>query len=152
LINHEDYIGYDMNNSKIRYMNAKGLRNSSFITGGFKEIDDCVLSNSMDTILFVEVIEHLHSVEEASEGLKVLYSKLKPNGKLVVATPNFGGFMGRTMDNLYGVFQKGAYKEEHNLKFGLDSLKMLCEHCGFQYVKSEIPFGADIVCLFQKNG
>ncbi len=151
MVNHSDYIGYDMNNSKIRYMNAKNLRDCDFITGGFDEIRDCVLGGSIDTILFIEVIEHLNDIDEARNGLKVLHSKLRPNGKLVVATPNFGGFMGRTMDNLYGVFQKGAYKEEHNLKFGLKSLRMLCEHCGFKYVRSEIPFGADIVCLFRKE-
>jgi hypothetical protein len=58
--------------------------------------------------------------------------------------------MGKAMDNLYGIFQKGAYKDEHKLKFGLDSLKSLCADCGFEYVKSEIPSGADMICLFKK--
>lgn len=150
LVNHQDYIGYDINNAKIRYMNSKHLQKCSFVTGGFKEINDCVLSDSMDTVLFVEVIEHLDGMDEARDGLKVLYGKLKTNGKLVVATPNFGGFMGKWMDRLYGIFQKQAYQKEHQLKFDLYSLKDLCESCGFKYIKSRIPSGADMVCLFEK--
>lgn len=101
-------------------------------------------------MLFVEVIEHLENMDEVKFNLMAIHKLLKVNGKLVLATPNFGGFMGRAMDNLYGVFQKGAYKEEHRLKFGLESLKNLCRDCGFEYVKSKIPSGADIVCLFRK--
>lgn len=150
LINHNSYIGYDINNAKIRYMNRKELRDCYFITGSFKEIKDCVLSESIDTALFIEVIEHLNSIDEAREGLRVLHNKLKPDGKLVVATPNFGGFMGKWMDKLYGVFQRQAYQKEHQLKLDLPMLKALCEKCGFRYVKSEIPSGADMVVLFQK--
>jgi len=104
----------------------------------------------MDTVLFVEVIEHLKNIDEARSGLKVLHSKLKIGGKLVVATPNFGGFMGKTMDTLYGIFQKNAYQSEHQLKFSLESLKRLCQEVGFEYVQSKIPSGADMVCLFRK--
>jgi len=83
--------------------------------------------------------------------LSKMYELLNDNGKLIIATPNFDGFMGKAMDNLYGIFQKGAYKDEHQLKFGLQSLKELVESCGFKYVKSKIPSGADMICLFEKH-
>jgi len=54
------------------------------------------------------------------------------------------------MDRLYGIFQKGAYAKEHQLKFDLPTLLELCESCGFKYIKSKIPSGADMVCLFEK--
>ncbi|KKL11406.1 hypothetical protein LCGC14_2546130, partial [marine sediment metagenome] len=153
LINHDDYVGFDINNSKIRYMNGKHLLNhNSFITGGFDEIQDMVLAESQDTVICIEVIEHLKHMEVVRQGLKVMHNKLKPNGKLILATPNFGGFRGKWMDKLYGIFQKGAYKDEHQLKFNLPTLKELCEEMGFQYIESKIPSGADMICLFQKVG
>jgi len=104
-----------------------------------------------DTAIFIEVIEHLGNMEEAERTLSQIYDVLKPEGKLVVATPNFGGFMGKWMDRLYGLFQKQAYQAEHQLKFSFYTLRELCEGCGFRYVKHRIPSGADMVCLFQKT-
>ncbi len=150
LINHSDYIGYDISNQKIRYMNGKRLQGCSFLTGSFDKINSDVLGSSMDTILFVEVIEHLKGIDEAKYALTVFHGKLKQGGKLVVATPNFGGFMGRAMDRLSVIFQKNAYAKEHQLKFDLPLLKTLCEEQGFKYIKSKIPSGADMVCLFEK--
>ncbi|KKM14231.1 hypothetical protein LCGC14_1708160, partial [marine sediment metagenome] len=54
------------------------------------------------------------------------------------------------MDKLYGLFQKNAYQADHQLKFDLPLLKKVCEESGFKYIKSKIPSGADIVCLFEK--
>jgi len=150
LINHDDYIGYDKNAEKIKFMNEKGLQNCSFVSGEFVDIDAMVLNDSIDTVLFVEVIEHLDSLAEAGYALRVFYNKLKSGGKLIVATPNFGGFAGKWMDRLYGIFQKNAYQKEHQLKFSLLLLRTLCEACGFKYIRNRIPSGADIVCLFEK--
>ncbi len=147
-INHSDYIGIDPNMAKVQYMDAKNLRNVRYYGG---DLDTITFTDKFDTILFVEVIEHLSDIEEAKWNLRMMHKLLKPNGKLVIATPNFGGFMGKAMDTLYGIFQKGAYKEEHRLKFDLSSLKELCQECGLKYVDSKIPSGADMVCLFRKS-
>jgi 2-polyprenyl-3-methyl-5-hydroxy-6-metoxy-1,4-benzoquinol methylase len=150
MINHRDYIAVDPNRNKMEYMKAKNLSKCLFIHGTLDTVT-FTEDSYFDTVLFIEVIEHLVDMDEARFNLMKIHKLLKPNGKLVVATPNFGGFMGRAMDNLYGIFQKGAYKEEHRLKFDLPSLKQLCQECGFRYVKSKIPSGADMVCLFQKS-
>ena len=149
LINHDDYIGIDPNGHKIEYMQSKNLRNVEYHHG---TLGNTIFSEKFDTILFVEVIEHLPNKDMAVYNLSKMYELLNDNGKLIVATPNFEGFMGKAMDNLYGIFQKGAYKDEHQLKFGLESLKQLVESCGFKYVKSKIPSGADMICLFEKVG
>lgn len=151
MINHDNYIGYDINNDKIKYMNSKKLNYCHFITGGFDRIRDDVLNESQDTILFVEVIEHLANMNEAGGAVSIFREKLKQGGKLIVATPNFGGFFGKTMDRLYGIFQKNAYAEEHRLKFDLDTIVNLCDRCGFQIKDYRIPSGADIICLFEKR-
>jgi putative flippase GtrA/2-polyprenyl-3-methyl-5-hydroxy-6-metoxy-1,4-benzoquinol methylase len=151
LINHRDYIAIDPNKAKMEYMQAKNLNKCMFISGTLHDTRIIGGNDYFDTVLFIEVIEHLENIIEAKGTLERIHNLLKPNGKLVVATPNYGGFAGKWMDRLYGIFQKGAYKEEHRLKFDLASLKALCQECGFRYVKSEIPLGADMICLFQKE-
>lgn len=149
LINHRDYVGIDPNKGKIEYMQNKQLSKSLFLHGTLDTVT-FIEKEYFDTVLFIEVIEHLDGMDEAKYNLTKMYELLKPDGKMVVATPNFGGFMGKWMDRLYGLFQKNAYQKEHQLKFDLPSLKDLCRECGFEYVKSEIPSGADMVCLFKK--
>jgi dolichol-phosphate mannosyltransferase len=149
MINHKDYMAVDPNKNKMEFMRAKNLKDCTFYDGTLDTIK-FTDNSKFDTILFIEVIEHLNGIDEAKRNLDKMCQLLKLNGKLIVATPNFEGFMGKTMDNLYGVFQKGAYKDEHKLKFGLNSLKALCADCGFKYVQSKIPSGADMVCLFRK--
>jgi dolichol-phosphate mannosyltransferase len=149
LIKHNDYIGMDINNSKIKYMQSKKLKDTLFVHGGFDNIT-FLEKGYFDTVLFVEVIEHLSGVHEAERNLLKINEMLKVGGKLIVATPNYGGIMGRMMDRLYGVFQKNAYADDHRLKFDLDSLIVLCRRCGLEYEDSKIPSGADMVCLFKK--
>jgi len=148
LINHDDYLGIDPSEAKIEYMKSKDLTNCVFVHGDMSTV---VLQDKFfDTALFIEVIEHLHGIEEAEFILDKLYDTLKPNGKLIVATPNFGGFFGKTMDRLYGIFQKNAYADEHQLKFSLETLKELCIRCGFTFEDGKVLSGADMVCLFRK--
>jgi hypothetical protein len=76
---------------------------------------------------------------------------LKVGGQAIIATPNFGSWTGKAQDTLYGIFQKGAYKEEHNLKFDIYSLTSLCKGCGLDYVTSEIPANSDMIVKFKKD-
>ncbi|MEE9304555.1 MAG: glycosyltransferase [Thiotrichaceae bacterium] len=151
LINHSDYIGIDPAKNKIEYMQGKKMENCLFVHGTM-DLVTFTEKEYFDTVLFVEVIEHLEGMHEAVLTLSAINGSLKMGGKLIVATPNFGGFFGKAMDRLYGLFQKNAYAEQHQLKFDLATLIALCEETGFDYVKSEIPSGADMVCLFEKVG
>jgi dolichol-phosphate mannosyltransferase len=149
LISHTDYIGIDPNGAKIRYMESKKLWDCLFVQGS---LDDVAFTENgcFDTILFIEVIEHLDDMDDARHALNKIHRLLKDGGQAIVATPNYGSWTGRWMDRLYGVFQKGAYKEEHKLKFTLGSLKRLCAECGLIYCESKIPSGADMVVKFRK--
>ncbi len=150
LVNHSDYIGIDPNKAKIEYMKNKNLNNSLFIHGTLDTVT-FVEKEYFDTILFIEVIEHLENMEEAWVVLNQIHRLLKQGGQAIIATPNYGSWTGRMMDRLYGVFQKGAYKEEHKIKFDLDSLIKLCGECGLKYDYSVIPMGSDMVCRFIKD-
>ncbi len=148
LTNHTDYIGIDRNQSKIEYMKAKGLGNCLFRVRDVTSID--YRDKVFDTVLFIEVIEHLENLETAKKTLWGIHHVLKDGGQAIIATPNFGSWTGRMQDWLYGVFQKGAYQEEHTLKFDLSGLIYLCSECGLKYDYSIIPMGSDMVCRFTK--
>lgn len=149
LTSHSDYIGIDLNEKKIEYMEGKGLEHCHFKVSDCTKLD--YLNQSFDTVLFIEVIEHLLGIEEARQALGEIWRVLKPMGQVIIATPNFGSFTGRLQDRLYGIFQRGAYQEEHKLKFDLSGLIYLCKECRLIYDYSVIPMGSDMVCRFTKT-
>lgn len=150
LINHKDYVGVDVNAGKIDFMSRKRLSRCRFEQVDARHLLLRSKLNIYNTIICVEVLEHLENRHSAEMVLLCFYELMKDGGKLILATPNYGGFMGRWMDRLYGIFQKGGYAEEHQLKFDLLSLIALCDTTGFKYIRSKIPSGADMVCLFEK--
>jgi ubiquinone/menaquinone biosynthesis C-methylase UbiE len=77
---HAEIEGYDLNNENIEICKALNLP--------VKYGDICRLDiddNSIDCILFIEVIEHMHNYTEA---LQEIYRVLKPGGVLVLMYPN----------------------------------------------------------------
>jgi dolichol-phosphate mannosyltransferase len=150
LVNHADYIGIDPNLAKVDYMKSKNLKDATFIHGDLDTVT--FMDKNFDTVLFIEVIEHLKDMDDARFNLSQISLLLKDGGQAIIATPNFGSWTGKTQDYLYGVFQKGAYKEEHQTKFSLPSLIELARQCGLTYDRSVIPMGADMVCRFIKKG
>ena len=79
-----------------------------------------------DTVLFIETIEHLDSMYDVSNALDEIKRILKPNGKVIIAMPDFSSLAGRIMERLYGVFHPQAYADDHKVKMGVDSLEYLC--------------------------
>jgi dolichol-phosphate mannosyltransferase len=145
--NHSHYIGVDSSYNKIYYMRDKLLDNCEFHVSTCDKL--AFQSDSFDTVLFIEVIEHL-PIGIATRTIKEINRVLKQGGQAIIATPNFGSWTGKMQDKLYGIFQKGAYQEEHISKFDLESLKKLCQNNGLIYARSVIPMGSDMICKFIK--
>lgn len=99
--------------------------------------------NTFDVILFTEVIEHL--VYNPQKALKEIYRVLKPDGLVILTTPNaislnkiiillerknikWGG---------YKEFYKGSLYRRHNYEYTLEELKDLFNEAGFKIVKSQ---------------
>jgi ubiquinone/menaquinone biosynthesis C-methylase UbiE len=104
-----------------------------------------------DTVLFIEAIEHLNNMKEVDRALSEIGRVARDGGTVVIATPNYGSLTGRLQDRLYGIFQKGAYAEEHRVKFTHETLKDICGKHGFVFEESIIPMGSDMVCKFRKG-
>jgi len=145
---HSHYAGVDSSYNKILYMQNKNLDNCEFQVSGCDKLP--FLSNSFDTVLFIEVIEHLRSRNTATRTIKEINRVLRQGGQAIIATPNFGSWTGKMQDRLYGIFQRGGYQVEHTLKFDLEGLIKLCQDNGLIYSRSVIPMGSDMICKFVK--
>jgi len=149
LVNHADYVGLDSDRGKMAFMKKKIMQGAQYDTGSVLSLH--YPDDSFDTVLFVETIEHLRHSGDVQRALVGIRRVLKHGGTLIVATPNYGSFMGRMQDKLYGIFQRGAYADEHKVKFTPEILKETCGYHGFVFVDSIIPMGSDMVMKFRKG-
>lgn len=92
-----------------------------------------IAADSLDAISFIEVIEHLTNPLSA---LKHFHGWLKPDGLLLVTTPNFNSLYRRLFGNRWWVIN---CEDEHIVLFTLSSLTQMLEDSGFtveyQYIQ-----------------
>jgi len=93
-------------------------------------------SASFDVVVFSHVIEHL---QEPTELLAIIRSILKPQGLLLMCTPN-NDSLGEDIHNVYGRFRYGRSKSYyltpftspyHIIGFNLSSSRRILEQSGF---------------------
>ena len=91
-----------------------------------------------DLVVMFDVIEHLKSPFNV---LKHVYRISKPEGKLIITTPNLNA-LDRFIKKLIGKEYEwyGFYDKTHLYLFTSPSLKFLVERARFKIVKLETPF------------
>ena len=98
---------------------------------------------SFDCVLFLEVIEH---VENPVVVLKSIHRLLKPNGCLIVSTPNGASFdtffqnlksFKKTITSIETETHGSGTERDHIYVWSLPQLYRLLNRCGFVYVKHE---------------
>lgn len=95
---------------------------------------------TFDVALALDVIEHLHSPEIATERI---YRTLRPNGTLFASTANISYFIMR-LTHLLGWFnygKRGILDRTHHRLFTISSFRRLLENSGFKvlYIKGFGP-------------
>ena len=152
LLGSQNYIGIDSNERKIRFMNDnnKNIKTTKYFCGDAWGLGQ--FSNDyFDIAMMIEIIEHFHNYREAGRTVKEAIRVLKPNGLLIIATPNFRSPMGIIMDAIYDKMYKGGYAKDHNIRFGKESLNVLCASHGVKMEGVRNLLGADMVCTFRKE-
>jgi SAM-dependent methyltransferase len=102
---------------------------------------------TFDSISCVEVIEHLE-LKLTREILKEFIRVLRPGGKLIVTTPNYGSLW-PMVEMMVNRLSDVSYEEQHITKFKRTSLLALLKEIGFSQVEvtsfmSASPFLAGI--------
>lgn len=116
--------GYDISPFAIERAQANN-QNTSFYSK-LETIPECTYS----AILAIHVIEHL-SPHDLNNAINVLVRSLKPSGRLMIVTPNYGGFAHNRLGNTWDGFADNTHR---NL-MSADEVRNLLGRYGFVCVK-----------------
>jgi ubiquinone/menaquinone biosynthesis C-methylase UbiE len=126
IANKNKVIGMELSEGAVKKAKERGLKalQGSIYKIPFKD-------NSFDKVHLSEVIEHLLNTDQA---LKEILRVLKPNGELIITTPNCCSFRDRILI-LFGHLQAYALHEEHVKLFNKKRLVCNLKKSGFKIKK-----------------
>jgi glycosyltransferase involved in cell wall biosynthesis len=111
-----------------------------------EEFDGVLGRDTYDKIIALDIIEHLHSPEQAAEKM---HRMLRTDGLLLASTANIGYVIMR-LTHLFGWFnygKKGILDRTHHRLFTIKSFRRLLENSGFSVIRIR-GFGPPIVDAF----
>jgi len=126
-----DSIGFDISETQIRYANKKYDQKANFYLN--KELDFKKNANTYDVITVLGLLEFLDN-EENLEIINNLHKLLKPNGKLILTTPNFTSTM-YLLEIVINIFGGVSYQNQHINKLNKSKLTYLLNNTEFNEIK-----------------
>ncbi|MFC2029551.1 glycosyltransferase [Chloroflexota bacterium] len=136
--------GLDIQVNKLRYARGYGVPRT--------QADAFHLpytSESFDCVVCSQLIEHLPAgLEPFDEMMRVL----KPGGRLVLGTPDYGTVTWPAIERVYGVVARGAYADEHITQYTKAGLIELLESYGITIQSIEYVFGSELIISGTKDG
>jgi dolichol-phosphate mannosyltransferase len=143
LLNLPDALGVDVQLNKLRYLRRYGQR---AVVGNVFHLP--VRSGSYDCVICSEVIEHIPA---DPKWLEELIRVLQPGGRLIIGTPDYGGWTWPLIEWLYGKLMPGGYADEHITHYTRQSLTELLANHGFEPVKCRYILGGEMIVWFRKR-
>ena len=129
-------VAVDSNENALDFAQKKyNRKNVMFKRALIDELD--FPDNSFDKIVFLEVIEHITG-DQADKVLAKFNNIIKPNGKLIISTPNkrsFWPLIEKIFDWLRLVPHLSS--DQHELLYDYDSLQKIVENRGFICVQAK---------------
>lgn len=132
IINVEQYVGLEYNDLAIERAKEKGIK---LIKESIEEHSRSN-KNMYDTVISFQVLEH---VKDPSSFIESAIECLKDGGRLILAVPNHGGFMGRSINNILDLpphhithWNKEVFEYISN-KFNLKLLDFICEPVAIEH-------------------
>ncbi len=120
-------IGTDISRNQIDYANDKYATKGTFLY--IEEFNYNSYKNKFDVITILGLIEFIGD-NEIIDLLDKLFTCLKPGGRLVLTTPNYGGGM-IILEKLINLLGKTDYKNQHINRFNKNRLKKLLSQSSF---------------------
>jgi SAM-dependent methyltransferase len=120
----ENALGVDVQIGKIRFVRARGARGllgSAFALPFGDQSFDCVVCS--------QVIEHLPDDPLLFEEMARV---LKPGGRLIIGTPNYGGPIWPLVEFFYTRLAPGGYADEHITHYTRHSLEQALNDVGLE--------------------
>ena len=120
----EGYVGYDVDSSVVR------LARSHWPNANFVDKLDELRGRQFDSIVSLAVIEHVPSVSVFLETLKQM---LRPDGRIIMTSPNASFDGVHRLGARMGFFSMDA-SDEHNEYVSKESMRSYCEELGLRLV------------------
>lgn len=127
-----EYLGLDVSPGQIDY--ARSTYQRPGVQFNVMRSDDWGLPpGSVDMVTAIELIEHLTS-DQCDALLLQARRMLRPNGELLVTTPNYGSLW-PVLEKLVNRFGDVSYEDQHISRFTAGRLRERLLRCGFVNVR-----------------
>jgi len=139
-----DVVGLDVSVNRLRYMRRYGLPlvQGSIFALPFRDA-------SFDTIVCSEVIEHIPASDDPFLEVSRV---LRPGGRLVLGTPDYGRRSWRMIEFVYRALAPGGYADEHITHYTHDRLRDLVVALDYRHLRSDYVLGSEMILTFEKLG
>lgn len=138
-------IGVDIQLNKLRYGRKfrRPLVNASIWSLPFRD-------HSFDCVICSEVVEHIPG---GIQPFLELRRVLKPNGILVIGTPDYDHATWRMIEAAYRFIVPGGYADEHITRYSLASMKKLLNDLGFRVLDTKYIFNSEMIlrCIQEQS-
>jgi dolichol-phosphate mannosyltransferase len=139
-------IGIDINTQALEYM--KSHSDAQFDYGSILDIP--FTNESFDTVLCIEVLEHLYPTE-IEKAISELVRVLCIEGYAIIATPNYSSFWWNTIEKAQQLFQRKRWTSDHHTHFNRATLDNVCLKNGLKEVRYDSVMGnMDMIVTYQK--
>lgn len=125
-----DSIGIDLSKDQINYANDKYGKYGKFFT--ISESDIYNYKNHFDIITIAGLLE-FSTIKDAIQLISNLQKSLKKDGRIILTTPNYGGFFSVLQKIIY-LFSDVNYDNELVTKYSSNKIKALISESPFKNV------------------
>jgi ubiquinone/menaquinone biosynthesis C-methylase UbiE len=137
-------VGLDVLVPKLRFMRS---RCSAVLQGSIFELP--FADASFDAAVCSQVVEHLPGGDKPFAELARV---LKPGGRAVVTTPDYGRPYWPAIERAYKLAHPNGSADEHLTHYSLSSLREHLERAGFEVLDHDYILGAELSVLARKRG
>jgi ubiquinone/menaquinone biosynthesis C-methylase UbiE len=137
-------VGLDIQLHKLRYSRRFG---NPLVHGSIFELP--FADSSFDCVICSEVIEHIPAGDKPFHELTRV---LKPGGRLILGTPDYGRWSWRALEWCYARAAPGGYADEHITHYARAPLRRLLERTGLEIEAIEYVFASEVIFSCRKRG
>lgn len=137
-------VGVDLRHDKLAFMRRT---NDQLVQGDGMRLP--FPDSAFDCVISSQVIEHIPN--EAGRHLDELLRILRPEGTLVLGTPDYGTWQWPAIEWVYGKLAPGAYADEHVNPYTREGLEQALMTRGCRIEKADYICGAELILKARKT-